>query len=247
MGGNEPTKNTRRRQQNRKRKQPAAPKEEPRLTCYVCFTNVNHAFAFQLFTTITVNEPAPGLKTIFNFRIPDQRSGKVEVQYVHGYSGISTSVGLTANPIVNFSGVLGTDVLAIGSELSYDTKIGEFTKYNAGVNFTKADLVASLTVTDKGDTLNASYYHLVNPLNNTAFGAEVTHSFSTNKNTLTLGSQHALDPLTTVKARINHSGKAHALIQHEWRPKSFFTISGEVDTKSFEQSAKIGLGLALKP
>ncbi|XP_057739040.1 mitochondrial outer membrane protein porin of 34 kDa-like [Arachis stenosperma] len=200
-----------------------------------------------LFTTITVNEPAPGLKTIFSFRVPDQRSGKVEVQYVHDYAGISTSVGLTANPIVNFSGVLGSDVLAIGSELSYDTKIGEFTKYNAGVNFTKADLVASLTMTDKGDTLNASYYHIVNPLKNTAFGAEVTHSFSTNKNTLTLGSQHALDPLTTVKARINNSGKAHALIQHEWRPKSFFTISGEVDTKSFEESAKIGLGLALKP
>ncbi|KAL4350233.1 hypothetical protein AHAS_Ahas10G0121500 [Arachis hypogaea] len=46
------------------------------LTCYVCFTNVNHAFAFQLFTTITVNEPALGLKTIFNFRVPDQRSEK---------------------------------------------------------------------------------------------------------------------------------------------------------------------------
>ncbi|XLR57482.1 hypothetical protein S83_008154, partial [Arachis hypogaea] len=77
-----------------------------------------------LFTTITVNEPAPGLKTIFNFRVPDQRSGK--------FSFVSV--------------VVGTDVLAIGSELSYDTKIGEFTKYNAGVNFTKADLVASLTV-----------------------------------------------------------------------------------------------------
>jgi len=33
--------------------------------------------AFQLLTTITVNEPAPGLKAIFNFKVPDQRSGKV--------------------------------------------------------------------------------------------------------------------------------------------------------------------------
>ncbi|MED6192067.1 Voltage-dependent anion-selective channel protein 1 [Stylosanthes scabra] len=200
-----------------------------------------------LFTTITVNEPAPGLKTIFSFRVPDQRSGKFELQYLHDYAGISTSVGLTANPIVNFSGVVGTDVLAIGSDLSYDTKVGEFTKFNAGLNFTKADLVASLTVNEKGDAVNASYYHIVNPLNSTAIGAEVTHRFSTNENTLTIGSQHALDPLTTVKARINNSGKAHALIQHEWRPKSFFTISGEVDTKAVEKSAKIGLGLALKP
>jgi len=36
-----------------------------------------NACAFQLFTTITVNEPAPGLKAIFSFKVPDQRSGKV--------------------------------------------------------------------------------------------------------------------------------------------------------------------------
>ncbi|XP_020232738.1 outer plastidial membrane protein porin [Cajanus cajan] len=200
-----------------------------------------------LFTTITVNELAPGLKTILSFRVPDQRSGKVEVQYLHDYAGISTSVGLTANPIVNFSGVVGTNVLALGTDLSFDTKIGELTKFNAGLNFTKDDLVASLTVNDKGDTLNASYYHVVNHLSNTAVGAEVKHRFSTNENTLTLGTQHALDPLTTVKARVNNFGKASALIQHEWRPKSFFTISGEVDTKAIDKSAKVGLGLALKP
>ncbi|KHN13242.1 Outer plastidial membrane protein porin [Glycine soja] len=200
-----------------------------------------------LLTTITVNEPAPGLKTIFSFRVPDQRSGKVEVQYLHDYAGISTSVGLTANPIVNFSGIVGTNVLALGTDVSFDTKIGELTKFNAGLNFTKDDLVASLTVNDKGDALNASYYHAVNRLTNTAVGAEVTHRFSTNENTLTLGTQHALDPLTTMKARVNNFGKANALIQHEWRPKSFFTISGEVDTKAIEKSAKVGLGLALKP
>ncbi|KAJ1443705.1 Porin, eukaryotic type [Sesbania bispinosa] len=200
-----------------------------------------------LFTTIIVNEPAPGLKAIFSFKVPDQRSGKVELQYLHDYAGISSSIGLTANPIVNFSGVIGTNVLALGADLTFDTKSGELTKSNAGLSFTKDDLIASLTVNDKGDALNASYFHVVNPLTATAVGAEVTHRFSTNENTLTLGTQHALDPLTTVKARVNNFGRASALIQHEWRPKSFFTISGEVDTKAIEKSAKVGLALALKP
>lgn len=100
---------------------------------------------------------------------------------------------------------------------------------------------------EKGDALNASYYHVVNPLTNTAVGAEVTHRFSTGENTITLGTQHALDPFTTLKARVNNYGRASALVQHEWRPKSLFTISGEVDTKAIEKSAKIGLALALKP
>lgn len=100
---------------------------------------------------------------------------------------------------------------------------------------------------EKGDSVSASYYHIVTPLTNTAVGAEVTHSISTNENTITVGTQHSLDPLTSVKARLNNFGKASALIQHEWRPKSLITVSGEVDTKSVDKSAKFGLALALKP
>ncbi|GMN41780.1 hypothetical protein TIFTF001_011008 [Ficus carica] len=200
-----------------------------------------------LLTTITVDEPAPGLKAIFSFIAPDQRSGKVELQYQHEYAGISTSIGLTANPAVNFSGVVGNNCLAAGTDLSFDTASGNFTKFNAGLNITRSDLIASLTLNDKGDTLTASYYHSVSLLTNTAVGAELSHSFSSNENTLTIGTQHALDPLTTLKARVNNYGKANALIQHEWRPKSLFTISGEVDTRAIEKSAKIGLALALKP
>ncbi|KAA3483879.1 mitochondrial outer membrane protein porin of 36 kDa [Gossypium australe] len=210
-------------------------------------TNVKVDTKSNLFATVTVDEPAPGLKTIFSFIVPDQRSGKVELQYQHEYAGISTSIGLNANPLVNFSGVVGNNCVSVGTDLSFDTASGNFTKLNAGLNFTHSDLIASLTLNDKGDTLNASYYHIVSPLTNTAVGAELTHSFSSNENTLTIGTQHALDPLTTVRARLNNYGRASALIQHEWRPKSLFTISGEVDTRAIEKSAKVGLALALKP
>ena len=44
---------------------------------------------------------------------------------------------------------------------------------------------------------------------------------------------------------MNNVGKASALVQHECRPKSF-TVSGEVDTKVIEKTAKGGLALALK-
>ncbi|KAL0287622.1 UNVERIFIED_CONTAM: Mitochondrial outer membrane protein porin of [Sesamum angustifolium] len=210
-------------------------------------TDIKVDTSSNLHTTVTVDEPTPGLKTILSFRVPDQRSGKLELQYLHEYAGISSSVGLTANPIVNFSGVVGNNKLALGSDVSFDTKEGAFIKCNFGASFTNADLIAALTLNDKGDTLSASYYHIVSPSTNTAVGAEVTHSFSTNENTITVGTQHLLDPLTTVKARVNNFGKANALIQHEWRPKSLITVSTEVDTKSIDKSAKFGLALALKP
>ncbi|KAK1298692.1 hypothetical protein QJS10_CPB14g01314 [Acorus calamus] len=200
-----------------------------------------------VFTTVTVDEAAPGLKTILSFVVPDQKSGKAEIQYLHDYAGITSSIGLTANPVVNMSGVIGSNVLSVGTDVSFDTATGNFLKYNAGLSFTNADLIAALNLNNKGDTLVASYYHLVSPLTSTAVGVEMTHSFSTNENTLTIGTQHALDPLTTVKGRVNNYGKASALIQHQWRPKSLVTLSAEVDTKAIEKSTKVGLSLLLKP
>ncbi|XP_075508674.1 mitochondrial outer membrane protein porin of 34 kDa-like [Primulina tabacum] len=210
-------------------------------------TDIKVDTAANLFTTFTIDEPAPGLKTILSFKVPDQRSGKLELQYLHERAGISSSIGLTVNPIVNFSCVLGSDKIAIGTDMSFDTKEGALTKCNFGASFTNSDLIASLTLNDKGDTLTGSYYHTVNPVTSTAVGAEVAHSFTSNENTITVGTQHLLDPLTTVKARLNNFGKASALIQHEWRPRSLITVSTEVDTKSIDKSAKFGLALALKP
>ncbi|KAL1550985.1 hypothetical protein AAHA92_18881 [Salvia divinorum] len=207
---------------------------------------LNH-IDYHVYTTITVDEPAPGVKAIFSFIAPDQKSGKVELQYLHEYAGISTSLGLTAKPIVNFSGVAGSNNATFGTDVSFDTASGNFVKYNAGISYTTTDLIASLMLNDKGETITASYFHTVSPLTNTAVGAELTHSFTTNENTLTIGTQHALDPLTSLKARVNNFGKASALMQHEWRPKSLVTISGEVDTRAIEKSAKIGLAVALKP
>ncbi|MCD9559196.1 hypothetical protein HAX54_017050 [Datura stramonium] len=82
-----------------------------------------------------------------------------------------------------------------------------------------SSLVAGLN--DKGDTLSASYYRTLSPLNT----AEVAHSFSTKGNTITAGAQHQLDQLTTVKASVNNFGKATALLQHERSPNSLFSIS----------------------
>ncbi|GJM93341.1 hypothetical protein PR202_ga09888 [Eleusine coracana subsp. coracana] len=201
-----------------------------------------------LLTTITTEDlGVPGLKKIVTIPFPYQTAGKAELQYLHEYTGISASVGLNSKPLVNLSGVVGNKVVAVGADVAYDTATGNLTKYNAGFSVTNADLIAAVTLNNKGDSLTASYYHLVNAGNNTTVGAEMTHSFSSNQNTITFGSQHALDPFTTVKARYNNHGMASALIQHEWRPKSFFTLSTEVDTKAIEKSSKVGLSLVLKP
>lgn len=100
---------------------------------------------------------------------------------------------------------------------------------------------------DKLDTLRASYVHHLDEIQKTSAVAEIVRQFSANKNIFTVGVQYALDPQTFVKARVNNSGKLAALLQHELKPKSFLTLSGEFDTKALEKAPKFGLALALKP
>nr|KAJ0212982.1 hypothetical protein LSAT_V11C400224020 [Lactuca sativa] len=92
-------------------------------------------------------------------------------------------------PSSNFFGVVGTSV-GSRTDVSFDTKIGNFTKYNVGISFFNPNLIAAFTL------------------------VEVNNDFSSNENTLIIGSQHALDPLTTVKAWVNNFRKASALTQH---------------------------------
>ncbi|XP_051205451.2 mitochondrial outer membrane porin [Lolium perenne] len=103
--------------------------------------------ASNVITTITADEyAAPGLKTIFSFAVPDQKSGKVELQYLHDYAGINASIGLTANPVVNLSAAFGNSALAVGADVSLDTATKNLTKYNAGLSYTNKDLIASLNL-----------------------------------------------------------------------------------------------------
>ncbi|KAH7550351.1 hypothetical protein JRO89_XS13G0175700 [Xanthoceras sorbifolium] len=213
-----------------------------------------------------IEEIAPGLHTAFRFIIPD--SGKVELRYLHDYIGITSGVGLKAisndstgldhpklkanpsdkefDPIVNFSGVIGSNLFSLGAESAFDISTGTF-KYNAGLSFNSAFLIASLTLSDL-NTLRTSYYQSVNPLSRTAIAAELKHRFVNNgTTTFTVGGQHALFPSTLVKARMDSDGKVGALIQQDLLKKLYLSVAGEVDFRDMDRFPKIGFSIALRP
>lgn len=198
-------------------------------------------------TKVTVNEILASTKAVFSFDIPDHKSGKLDVQYLHNHAAINSSIGLNPSPLLDVAATLGDKDLVLGGEIGFDTASASFTKYNAGIAFNKPDFSAALILMDKGKALKASYIHSVNPLNGTVVAAEMTHRFSSYQNSFTIGSSHAIDPSTRVKTRFSDNGKVAMLCQREWRPKSMITVSAEYDSKSSNASPKFGLALALKP
>ncbi len=69
---------------------------------------------------------------------------QLELQYHQDFAAITGSIGLTASPVVEATGVVGSDGFSVGGELGFDTVSGKFTKYNAGVNYIKPDFNASV-------------------------------------------------------------------------------------------------------
>lgn len=100
-----------------------------------------------------------------------------------------------------------------------------------------------------GDTLRASCYSSISPLTKTAIAAEFNHQYSRNETTLTFGAQHAIFPVTLVKARASSDGTLGALIQQQLFSSFFLTIAGDVDTRASDNRkiSKLGMSLAFRP
>ncbi|XP_027333181.1 mitochondrial outer membrane protein porin 1-like isoform X2 [Abrus precatorius] len=200
-----------------------------------------------------VEEIVPGFRSLFKCSIPD--SGKVELQHLTNYTGITGCIGLIGNlergydPIVKFSGLVGTNILSLGGNVAFDLPTRTINKLNAGLSLNTPFLVASLTLHDRFDTLKASCYHEVNPLTKSAIAAELKHTLSLGETGLTIGAQHAFFPQTLVKARLDTYGTAGALIQQGLWERCFITMAGEVKfgTTDNKLIPKFGVSVALKP
>ncbi|KAJ1375503.1 Porin domain superfamily [Sesbania bispinosa] len=199
-------------------------------------------------TKVTVNDIFHSNKVALSFNIPDHKSGKLDVQYLHPHAAIDSSIGLNPSPQLELSAAIGSKELCMGAEVGFNTTSSSFTKYNAGIAFNKPDFSAALMLADRGQSLKASYIHHVDRPDGFTVAAEINHRFSSFENRFTIGSSQSLDPITVLKTRFSDDGKAAFQCQRAWRPNSLITLSAEYDsTKIFSSSTKFGLALTLKP
>lgn len=202
---------------------------------------------FNVSTTVKVRNIVPGAKATFCFRIPDQKSGKLDVRYLHDHFAINSSIGMNTNPVLELAASIGSRKFCGGAEVGFNSTSATFTKCNVGIGFNQHDFSTALILADKGETVKASYVHFLDPTNRSAVAAEMIHRLKTSENSFTFGASHSPDCRTLVKARFGDDCKAAVLCLREWRPKSLLTLSAEYDFKAPVSPSRLGLVLALKP
>ncbi|CAN4086070.1 unnamed protein product [Withania somnifera] len=199
-----------------------------------------------LYLKCQVSGIAPGLGILLKLCIPDQRSNRVEVQYMNNYFGVATGITLTRNPLLSLSGVTGIGFFSIGTDISFDTATKTLDEYGAGLSFNTNILTASLTLSDKADTLRAHCYWPILPLTKTGVAADLTHRFNCKQTTLSLGAQHCLFPFMLIKARVTSDGSLGALVQNNIFSALSLTIATELSVMDSTKHAKLGFTLAFK-
>nr|AFK40966.1 unknown [Lotus japonicus] len=83
-------------------------------------------------TKVTLNDIFRCKKVALSFNIPDHKSGKLDVQYLHPHAAIDSSIGLNPSPQLELSTAIGSKDLCMGAEVGFNTTSASFTKYNAG-------------------------------------------------------------------------------------------------------------------
>eukprot|EP00850_Spirogloea_muscicola_P008020 SM000042S15287 [mRNA] locus=s42:87802:90442:+ [translate_table: standard] len=237
-------------------------------------TEFNAGTANQLQTTVTWEDLAPGVKASLTASLPEVANGKAEIFYRNPVAALTGTVHkLTSHPGTDLSATFGGGGLSIGGIAGFDWEKNELTKFNAGksfilhqsfnlrlaevihrdnilanarilTNFESFNTAATLDLMD-GSTVDAYYVQALDPQLQVAL--HLQHNLKQNDSTMaTLGGSYKMDPLTTLKARMDNRGIFGALVQHEFRPLSTVTISAELDTKKEKQAEpKVGVALAL--
>ncbi|KAL3505056.1 hypothetical protein ACH5RR_034897 [Cinchona calisaya] len=197
-------------------------------------------------TTLTVTDLLPSTKIIAMCKdFPYYNSGKIEAQYFHEHASFTTAVDLKTPLNIDISATIGTPCIAFGTEASYKVDSCAFTKYNAGFNLTKQNYGVAVILADKGDAVKAYCFYYPDKEKRGVIVGEIAREFSRNHNTLIVGGSYAVDPHTMVKAKLDNRGNLGSVLQHEFAPKSFLTLSGHFYTLAVEKRPRFGLAVSL--
>jgi len=178
--------------------------------------------------------------------IPDRNSGKATFKYRSSPVDFNLKCGLNPAPSVELeAGAKVTKAILAGCEAKYNTSDAQLVKLDGGVQYTAADFVAAGLLQNMGKVVKCNYHHKVN--GDTQVGTEIVYNIKESSTKgMAVGVQHKIDSDSTAKAVLNSKGMLNLMYKQQIQPRTCFILTGAVDTKALEKSAKLGLALDFK-
>lgn len=163
-----------------------------------------------------------------------------------GEAGVTISDKAPNSPGVDItaSGVIGFQGLSVGGAVAVDAAGSKLNDYNLGVQYQTKEFTGSLRTADSADTINASWYHVVN--NNQNLGVEFSTNPFRGTKLLTLATEYQVDVDTTVKGKLNSAGVLAAAVEHRLQnPRLKYNVAAEFNVAGagIPKASRFGLGM----
>jgi len=142
---------------------------------------------------------------------------KVGVEYKH--EAVSTSVTAEVgkeSSSAEGSLVAGFEGFSVGGAGKYCTNHG-IADYNFGAEYSQPEYTLTLKTESKVEKLVASYWHNIPTSRNklkTQIGGQVNWNLETGAKVFTVGTEHDVDEVTTLKAKVDTEGVAAGVLEH---------------------------------
>jgi len=181
----------------------------------------------------------------------ERPSGKLLAEYQQEHFSVSGQVEHnTETTKLEATAVVGFDGFSVGGQARYDTATSDLEDYNAGAEYSQDDFTATLVTTDRADKLVASYFHKIKNRTaglKTVVGGRFEYDLTkqANNRVLSVGAEHDIDKITTVRGKVDSNGSISAVVEHRLDNPSLklqFAAQWSGKNKSTTPE-KFGLGL----
>ncbi|KAJ1503678.1 Mitochondrial porin [Coelomomyces lativittatus] len=171
-----------------------------------------------------------------------QKNTRLSMEYKHKNVSTRTQLDVFKGPLINADVAVSHDGFMIGAESAY--KNGSLLKYNFALGYATHDYALALQIANKGDLLTGSYYHRVNDDVETGAKAVWDRKASANM-VLEVGAKYTLDKDTSLKFKIDNSGKLGLGFTQVLKPSVKMSLGGIFDTSKLNENAhKVGMALS---
>lgn len=175
-------------------------------------------------------------------------SATVEATYAKDFFSGTLNFGsnFAGKNVVNASGALGFDGVAVGGAAQFCLASGCAKDYNVGAEYTQKDLTATLVTSNKGEDITTSFFQKIS--STFSVGTRLNIEGEAGSRTLAVGSEYALDANTTVKKSLDSNGIVNVAVSHTLaNPAAKVNVAAQFDALSSDccKANKFGVCITL--
>lgn len=150
---------------------------------------------------------------------------------------INGKLGVVGETDLTVAGVVNAGIVDVGAQATYSREQGAICCYEAAVNHSVEDFTAGAKVAGGGEGFDVTGYLFFPKAAPFELGAQVGWSTGSDKKSFAVGGRYAVDDTTSIKSKLDLSGKANISYSQQLRPEFKVVLTSQLNLFDLKSDA----------